>query len=127
MSEIQIHTTPSWRPMGFWGVKALVATAFLSAGVLKVAGTQQMIDLFEAIGFGQWFRIFTGLIEVGGAVLLLLPASAFTGAALLAATMYCAVVLHLTLLTSLSPVPAAVLLVLTGAIAFVHRDQLTDV
>ncbi len=28
---------------------------------------------FEALGFGQWFRYVTGLIEVGGAIALWLP------------------------------------------------------
>jgi putative oxidoreductase len=46
-----------------------------------------MVQVFEAIGFGQWFRYVTGVVEVGGALLLLVPATGFFGALLLAVTM----------------------------------------
>jgi hypothetical protein len=28
---------------------------------------------FDQIGLGQWFRVFTGALQVGGALLLLIP------------------------------------------------------
>ena len=98
-----------------WGVRILLALAFGAAGAAKLAGVPQMVQVFEAIGFGQWFRYLTGLVEVGGALLLLVPATGFLGGLLLAATMVCAVATHLVLIGG-NPAPA---LVLTGLSAFV--------
>ena len=35
-----------------------------------------MVEMFDKIGVGQWFRYVTGLIEVGGAILMLVPGMA---------------------------------------------------
>ena len=98
-----------------WGVRILLALAFGAAGLAKLAGVPQMVQVFEAIGFGQWFRYLTGVVEVGGALLLLVPATGFLGGLLLAVTMVFAVATHLVLIGG-TPAPA---LVLTGLSAFV--------
>ena len=54
-----------------WGVRALLALAFGVAGMAKLAGMPQMVQVFDAIGVGQWFRYVTGVVEVLGAVLVL--------------------------------------------------------
>lgn len=100
-----------------WGVRILLALAFGAAGTAKLAGAQQMVQVFDAIGFGQWFRYLTGLVEVGGAVLLLVPATGFLGGLLLAATMVCAVATHLVLIGG-NPAPAVVLALLSGFVAW---------
>jgi hypothetical protein len=76
-----------------------------------------MVQVFEAIGFGQWFRYVTGVVEVGGAVLLLVPATGFLGALLMAATMAFAVVTHVVLIGG-SPVPAIVLALLSAFVTW---------
>ncbi|WP_018903459.1 DoxX family protein [Variovorax paradoxus] len=100
-----------------WGVRILLALAFGAAGLAKLAGVPQMIQVFEAVGFGQWFRYLTGVVEVGGAVLLLVPATGFVGGLLLAATMAGAVATHLVLIGG-SPAPAVVLLLLSAFVAW---------
>ena len=100
-----------------WGVRILLALAFGAAGLAKLAGVPQMVQVFEAVGFGQWFRYLTGVVEVGGAVLLLVPATSFIGGLLLAATMAGAVATHLVLIGG-SPVPAVVLLLLSAFVAW---------
>ncbi|MFS2204818.1 DoxX family protein [Variovorax sp. Varisp36] len=100
-----------------WGVRILLALAFGAAGAAKLAGVPQMVQVFEAIGFGQWFRYLTGLVEVGGALLLLVPATGFLGGLLLAATMVCAVATHLGLIGG-NPAPAVVLGLLSGFVAW---------
>ncbi|WP_354336536.1 DoxX family protein [Variovorax paradoxus] len=100
-----------------WGVRILLALAFGAAGASKLAGVPQMIQVFDAIGFGQWFRYVTGLVEVGGALLLLVPATGFFGGLLLAATMVCGVATHLVLIGG-NPVPAMVLALLSGFVAW---------
>lgn len=100
-----------------WGVRILLALAFGAAGLAKLAGVPQMVQVFEAVGFGQWFRYVTGVVEAGGAVLLLVPATGFIGGLLLAATMACAAATHLVLIGG-SPAPAVVLMLLSAFVAW---------
>lgn len=100
-----------------WGVRILLALAFGAAGISKLAGVPQMVQVFDAIGFGQWFRYLTGAVEVAGAVLLLVPAGGFVGGLLLAATMVCAVATHVLLIGG-NPAPAVVLGALAAFVAW---------
>ena len=111
-----LPTSPTQRRV-VWGVRILLALAFGAAGVSKLAGVPQMVQVFDAIGFGQWFRYVTGLVEVGGALLLLVPATGFFGGLLLAATMVCAIATHLVLIGG-NPAPAVVLALLSGFVAW---------
>ena len=79
-----------------------------------------MVQLFGAIGVGQWFRYFTGAVEILGAVLLLIPAMGFFGGLLLVATMVCAIATHLTLVGG-NPVPAVTLGLLSAFVAWQLR------
>jgi uncharacterized membrane protein YphA (DoxX/SURF4 family) len=103
-----------------WVLRVLLGAAFLAAGGAKLSGAPAMVAMFEKIGVGQWFRIVTGVLEVGGAILLLIPRLTFYGAALLLAVMVCAVTVHLTLLGG-SPAPALTLLVLNAMTAWLTR------
>jgi len=100
-----------------WGVRMLLALAFGAAGAAKLAGVPPMIQVFDAIGAGQWFRYVTGAVEIIGAVLILIPATGFFGALLLAATMIGAVATHLVLIGG-SPMPAVVLGLLSTFVAW---------
>ena len=79
-----------------------------------------MVEMFAKLGAGQWFRYLTGALEVIGAVGLLVPRAAFYGAALLAVVMVGAIVAHLAVLGG-SPIPALVLLVIVGTVAWLRR------
>jgi putative oxidoreductase len=105
-----------------WTLQILCAVMFLFAGVSKLAGQPQMVETFQTIGLGQWFRYLTGIIEVGSALLLLVPSLAFFGAIALTVTMVGAVVTHLFVIGG-SAAPAAVLLVAIGAVAFLRRPK----
>jgi putative oxidoreductase len=94
-----------------WGIQILTALAFLAAGGSKLSSAPAMVDMFEKIGLGQWFRYLTGSLEVVGALLLLLPRTASIGGWLLAALMIGAIGTHLLIIGG-SPIPAFVLLVL---------------
>ncbi|WP_051975403.1 DoxX family protein [Cupriavidus necator] len=125
ISTTRPQTPQGWRRTALWAVKILVALAFLAAGLAKLAGVQTMIDIFNVIGLGQWFRYGTGAIEVTGAILMLIPSLAVFSALLLACTMVGAVITHLTVLPA-SPIPALILFALSAAIAWVHRDQVVN-
>jgi putative oxidoreductase len=47
-----------------------------------------MVEDFTQIGIGQWFRYYlTGILEVGGAIAVLIPKFRFCGALLMAVVM----------------------------------------
>lgn len=102
-----------------YGLQILLALVFLAAGVAKLSGVAMMAQNFELLGLGQWFRYLTGIIEVGGALVLLVPALAGYAAALLSCVMVGAIIAHLTRMPG-SPLPALVLLVLCGLIAWLR-------
>ena len=104
-------------------VKALLTLAFVAAGGAKLIGAEMMVQTFEAIGWGQWFRYVTGIIEVGAAVLLWIKGREAIGAGLLVATMAAAVLFHLLVLGP-SFVPALVLGVLAAFVLWQHKGQL---
>jgi putative oxidoreductase len=111
--------------VALWVTQITLAAMFLLAGGSKLAGAPAMIALFNAIGFGQWFRYVTGAIEVGAAVALLIPSAAPFGALLLIPTMMGAAAANLSL--SQSPAVPLVLLLAAGAVAWARRRQLPGV
>jgi uncharacterized membrane protein YphA (DoxX/SURF4 family) len=103
-------------------VRGLVALAFVLFGMLKLIGVPMMVTVFDHVGFGQWFRYVTGLIEVGGAIMLLSPQLVGAAALLLSGTMVGAIISHFTVVPG-SPVPATVLLTLCAVIAWSYRNN----
>ncbi len=103
-----------------WGVRILLALAFAAAGIAKLAGVPMMVATFEAVGFGQWVRYVTGAIEVSGAIMLLVPSTAFFAGLLLGATMVGATISHLVAVPG-SPVGAIVLGLLCAIVVWHQR------
>jgi len=66
-----------------WVLRILVAGVFLSGAIMKFSGLPTMIAEFQQIGLGDWFRYFTGALELAGSVAVLLPAFSAVGAMLL--------------------------------------------
>ena len=100
-----------------WTMRVLLAMAFGAAGAAKLAGAASMVQVFDLIGIGQWFRYVTGIVEVSGAILLLVPSAGFPAGSMLFVTMAFAVMTHLFVIGG-SPVPALVLGVLSGFVAY---------
>ena len=65
-----------------WVLRIAVAGLFLFAGAMKLSGQPMMIQEFDTVGLGQWFRYFTGALEIIGAIAVLIPALSVLGAAL---------------------------------------------
>jgi uncharacterized membrane protein YphA (DoxX/SURF4 family) len=112
--------TGKGRLITLWILSGLVALAFLAAGGAKLAGVTAMVEVFDKVGLGQWFRYFTGLLEVAAGIGLLISRYAFYAAVLLATVMVGAIIAHVTVLGS-SPAAPVVLLVLTGIIAYLRK------
>ena len=105
-----------------WVLQGLAAFAFLAAGGSKLASAPAMVAMFAKLGAGQWFRYLTGTLEVIGAVGLLVPRATFYGALVLATVMVGAVITHLAIMGG-SPIPALVLLVIVGTVAWLRRPM----
>jgi putative oxidoreductase len=82
------------------------------------------VQLFAAIGIGQWFRYFTGLLEIASAVGLFVATLAPFAAMLSAAVMTGAVLTHLFIVGG-SPVAALLVLVASLTIAWLRRVQVS--
>lgn len=108
--------------IALWVLQALLALAFAGAASGKLLGKPEMVALFEAVGVGQWFRYVTGLMELTGALLIVVPRTKFFGAALLSIVMVGAVLTHLFILHT-APTAPAVLLVLVGVVAWARRGE----
>ena len=113
-------TTGKGRLITLWTLSVLVALAFIGAGSGKLAGTAVMVGLFDKVGLGQWFRYFTGLLEVVAGIGLLIPRYAFYAAVVLAIVMVGAIIAHVTVLGG-SPAAPIVLFVLVGIIAYLRK------
>jgi putative oxidoreductase len=79
-----------------WVLQGLLALVFLFSGMSKFSSRGIFwAELFAKIGMGQWFRYFTGSLEIVCAVLLLIPGTSAIAAGLLACTMAGAILTHL--------------------------------
>lgn len=113
-----------WADVGLWVLQGVTAIAILGAGVATVTGAAQPVQIFDAIGFGDWFRHLTGVLQVVGAVCLLIPRLAGLAGVAFVGMWVGAVATHLFAIGG-SPAPAAVFLVLTVVIAWGRRRDTT--
>lgn len=103
-----------------WVLCLLLAFVFLMFGGMKLLSKPIMVREFEQVGLGQWFRYFTGTLEVTGAVGLLVPNLSRWAASLLAVVLVGAIIAHFTVLHS-PPTLAAILLALAALTAWLRR------
>jgi uncharacterized membrane protein YphA (DoxX/SURF4 family) len=123
MAMTEVQAGLRWKPIALWGLKGLLAAVFLAAGGAKLYGVPMLVEEFEHMGFGQWFRYFTGSLEVAGGLAILIPPLAGIAAVLLGCVMIGATAMHHFVIGG-SPVPAIVLLVLCAVIAIAERARL---
>ena len=107
-----------------WILAVLLAVVFIFAGGAKLLGAPAMVQEFAQIGVGQWFRYFTGILEVSGAIGVLIPKYRFGAALQIALVMVGATaaniwILHLPPLAGLT----AFLLAAGLALAWLRRPK----
>jgi putative oxidoreductase len=90
--------------------------AFITIGLSKFDSSGSWVRIFEQIGFGQWFRYFTGAIQVIGGGLMLVRRTTIVGALMVACTMAGATVADLFYLHA-GPAFVIPLVLFAGAIA----------
>jgi putative oxidoreductase len=69
-----------------WFLRAFLGLAFLVIGVEKLTGTMGTIPFFQAIGWGQWFRYASGVLDTAGALLIFSPRWTCYGALMITCT-----------------------------------------
>ena len=69
-----------------WFLRAFLGLAFLVIGVEKLTGTMGTIPFFQAIGWGQWFRYASGVLDTAGALLIFFPRWTCYGALMITCT-----------------------------------------
>ena len=69
-----------------WLPRLAIAVVFVSVGSSKFRDPM-WVRLFGRIGFGQWFRYLTGVLQIAGGLLALVPRLALVGIGMLACTM----------------------------------------
>ena len=77
--------------LAIWLPRIALAIVFLNVGSQKFGADRMWVRIFDQIGVGQWFRYLTGTMQVGGAVLLLIPRTAAIGFVVVGCTMIGAV------------------------------------
>lgn len=77
MSTQQTPTSPApgrAANITFWVLQGLLAAFFLLAAAgPKLVGEQTAVQMFDEIGAGQWFRYVVGVLELAGAIGLVIP------------------------------------------------------
>jgi uncharacterized membrane protein YphA (DoxX/SURF4 family) len=105
-----------------WLPRIGVALVFGFLGNDKFAEPSQWVGIFDQIGFGQWFRYLTGALQVGGALLVLVPRTFPIGILVLACTMLGAMAAWIFFLSA--PFNALIPAVLLGGLLAVGADDL---
>jgi putative oxidoreductase len=95
---------------------------FLYLGGAKLLGSPAAVQLFHDIGWGQWFRYVTGVVELTGGILLVVPRLAGASALLLMTVMVVATGIELIVLHR-PPVAATACVCAHGIIAWNRRAQ----
>jgi len=106
-----------------WGVQVLLALTFLAPASLKFMGAPVMVELFAAVGVGQWLRYVTGILELAGVGLIVVPKTRSIGAVLLATVMLGALTAHLVIL-HVPPTTPGVLFLMSGFVVWGRRREL---
>jgi uncharacterized membrane protein YphA (DoxX/SURF4 family) len=103
-----------------WTLSVVTALAFIVTGGSKLAGVPAMVAIFDKIGVGQWFRYFTGVVELTTGIGLLISRCVFYAALALVVVMIGAIIAQLTVLAASLAAPLA-LLFFNGIIAYLRK------
>ncbi|MQA96677.1 MAG: DoxX family membrane protein [Streptosporangiales bacterium] len=84
-----------------WVLQILLGVFLVVASALpKFAGQVDAVRTFDDIGLGQWFRYFTGVVELAGGVGLMIPRLAGPAAVGLVGLMIGAIITQITVIGS---------------------------
>jgi putative oxidoreductase len=107
-----------------WLLRSIVAISFIYIGKGKFDPHSQWVELFARLGFGQWLRYFTGVLQVGGGLLVLIPRTVAIGFCMLAVTMLGAMAAWIFFLGA--PLAALIPGTILGALIFVGGEDVLE-
>jgi putative oxidoreductase len=107
-----------------WVLQGITALGFALSGLLKLSGSPQALGLFQVMGTASWMPYVIGVLEVLGAIGLLIPRLSGTAASAFVALMIGALLSHV--IWGGFAVPAVVLLILSAVIAYGRRSTMSN-
>jgi uncharacterized membrane protein YphA (DoxX/SURF4 family) len=86
---VSVFTRRAATDLSGWVLRGGVAAFFIMQGTDKFPSGphEPWVRFFQDVGIGQWFRYFTGVVEIVGAILYFLPWTCGIGMLLLSCTM----------------------------------------
>lgn len=91
MHNRQIDNFKSWiakvEHILVWLIGAWFAHSLIKNGIFKLDSDGFWTNAFENWGFPAWFRVFIGVLEIVGGILVLIPKTRFYGGILLCVIM----------------------------------------
>lgn len=106
-----------------WVLRALVAAMFLAAAFMKLTSQPMMVAEFDQVGLGQWFRYFTGALELIGGIGILWPRFSAPAALLLLLVDAGAFVAQVAVL-HMDWIHTVVIAIIIGGVIYLQRDRL---
>ena len=94
MTELRVFDPAGESDGPDWVIRIAFAVLLGIAGTEKFQSRGDWVKIFDQIGWGVWFRYCTGVVELLGAAMVLIPYTVTLGLALLACTMIGATVVH---------------------------------
>lgn len=102
---------------GSWILRGLLAVIFLNTASEKLYVDLIPIASFEGLGIGSWLLFFVGLLELSGAIALLIPSLATRAAVFLAGVMIAVILMNLSIVGGSVLTAIAILIALIAVIA----------
>lgn len=81
-----------------WIARGVAALIMLQTLYFKFSASAESVEIFTTVGMEPWGRIGVGILELIAAILILIPAVSWAGAALALGLMLGAIGMHLTIL-----------------------------
>jgi uncharacterized membrane protein YphA (DoxX/SURF4 family) len=120
-------TKSTWIKLGkriaIWLPTVLLGALFIMQGLMKLSGMEAWVQRFRDFGYPEQFYLVAGVLELGGALLLLAPRTARIGAAILGLVMLAAAATHLIQGETFNVFFTLVLALIFGAIAYVRTPR----
>lgn len=107
-----------------WAIRTVIGVLFVFIGRSKFADHSEWVRVFAQIGLGQWFRYFTGILQILGGILVLIPRTFAVGILILASTMLGAAAFWI--LIGGEPLFAMIPTAILMALLFCGGEQLID-
>ena len=82
----------------YWAARIVAAFILLQTLFFKFTASPESVYIFSKVGMEPWGRILVGILELVAGILLIIPLTAWLGAALALGLMAGAVGMHLTML-----------------------------